>query len=212
MSKPRIQVSGGQRLIENYMAAVSAAGGEPVAAYCPEPDLTCDGLLLCGGGDIECTLYGQEDQGSQPPDRDRDRAETALFRAFHGAGKPILGICRGMQMINIMLGGTMIQDLPAQQLHIIKQHQIRSVLKCRQHIFEHQFFHAVIGIHKKQILSPRRMHPFISGIRHTPAPGMLNQLLMYERIQILPTEIHAAVRRRVANQNKLHFPAMPLSD
>ena len=53
MSKPRIQVSGGQRLIENYMAAVSAAGGEPVAAYCPEPDLTCDGLLLCGGGDIE---------------------------------------------------------------------------------------------------------------------------------------------------------------
>ena len=115
MSKPRIQVSGGQRLIENYMAAVSAAGGEPVAAYCPEPDLTCDGLLLCGGGDIECTLYGQEDQGSQPPDRDRDRAENALFRAFHGAGKPILGICRGMQMINIMLGGTMIQDLPAQQ-------------------------------------------------------------------------------------------------
>ena len=115
MSKPRIQVSGGQRLIENYMAAVSAAGGEPVAAYCPEPDLTCDGLLLCGGGDIECTLYGQEDQGSQPPDRDRDRAETALFRAFHGAGKPILGICRGMQMINIMLGGTMIQDMPAQQ-------------------------------------------------------------------------------------------------
>ena len=115
MSKPRIQVSGGQRLIENYMAAVSAAGGEPVAAYCPEPDLTCDGLLLCGGGDIECTLYGQEDQGSQPPDRDRDRAETALFNAFYQAGKPILGICRGMQMINILLGGTMVQDMPADQ-------------------------------------------------------------------------------------------------
>lgn len=114
-NKPRIQVSGGQRLIENYMAAVAAAGGEPVAAYCPAPDLTCDGLLLCGGGDIDCALYGQEDQGSQPPDRARDEAETALFRAFYGAGKPILGICRGMQMINIMLGGTMIQDMPARQ-------------------------------------------------------------------------------------------------
>ena len=115
MNKPRIQVSGGQRLIENYAAAVTAAGGEPLAAYCPQPDLTCDGLLLCGGGDIECTLYGQEDRGSQPPDRDRDQAETTLFRAFFEAGKPILGICRGMQMINIMLGGTMIQDMPASQ-------------------------------------------------------------------------------------------------
>ena len=56
MSKPRIQVSGGQKLIENYIAAVNSAGGEAVAAYCPQPDLSCDGLLLCGGGDIECTL------------------------------------------------------------------------------------------------------------------------------------------------------------
>lgn len=115
MCKPKIQVSGGQRLIENYIAAISGAGGEPLAAYCPPPDLTCDGLLLCGGGDIESSLYGQEDCGSQPPDRNRDKAEIALFRAFFEAGKPILGICRGMQMINILLGGTMVQDMPAQQ-------------------------------------------------------------------------------------------------
>ena len=89
MSKPRIQVSGGQKLIENYIAAVNSAGGEAVAAYCPQPDLSCDGLLLCGGGDIECTLYGQEDRGSQPPDRDRDKAEIDLFQKFYQAGKPI---------------------------------------------------------------------------------------------------------------------------
>lgn len=111
----KIQVSGGQRLIENYVAAVNSAGGEAAAAYCPEPDLTCNGLLLCGGGDIECSLYGQEDRGSQPPDRERDKAEIALFHAFYQAGKPILGICRGMQMINILLGGTMVQDMPADQ-------------------------------------------------------------------------------------------------
>ena len=46
----KIQISGGQKLIENYMAAVANAGAEPVAAYCPQPDLSCDGLLLCGGG------------------------------------------------------------------------------------------------------------------------------------------------------------------
>ena len=115
MNKIKIQVSGGQRLIENYTAAIRSVGGEPLAGYCPQPDLTCDGLLLCGGGDIDCALYGQEDRGSQPPDHDRDQAEIALFNAFYEAGKPILGICRGMQMINILLGGTMVQDMPAEQ-------------------------------------------------------------------------------------------------
>lgn len=115
MSNVKIQVSGGQRLIENYVQAIQGAGGEPLAGYCPQPDLACGGLLLCGGGDIECSLYGQEDRGSQPPDRDRDKAEIALFNAFYQAGKPILGICRGMQLINVALGGDLIQDLPPAQ-------------------------------------------------------------------------------------------------
>lgn len=110
--RPRIQLSTGTESCENYRAAILAAGGEPLDGYCPAPDLSCDGLLLCGGGDIESTLYGQEDRGSQPPDRERDRAELALFHAFFDAGKPILGICRGMQLINVALGGTLIQDLP----------------------------------------------------------------------------------------------------
>lgn len=113
--KPRIQLSTGTESCESYRAAILAAGGEPVDGYCPEPDLSCDGLLLCGGGDIESTLFGQEDRGSHPPDRARDRAELALFRAFYRAGKPILGICRGMQLINVALGGTLIQDLPPEQ-------------------------------------------------------------------------------------------------
>lgn len=101
--------------MDNYCAAVREAGGEPLARYCPAPDLSCGGLVLCGGGDIESALFGQEDRGSQPPDRERDRAELALFRAFFQAGKPILGICRGMQLINVALGGTLIQDLPPEQ-------------------------------------------------------------------------------------------------
>ena len=101
--------------MDNYCAAVRGAGGEPQAGCCPAPDLRCDGLVLCGGGDLESTLYGQENRGSHPPDRERDRAEMALFRAFYGAGRPILGICRGMQLINVALGGTLIQDLPQEQ-------------------------------------------------------------------------------------------------
>lgn len=108
----RIQISGGAGRTDNYCDAVRSAGGEPLAGYCPAPDLSCAGLVLCGGGDMESSLYGQENRGSQPPDRERDRAELALFHAFCAAGRPILGVCRGMQLINVALGGTLIQDLP----------------------------------------------------------------------------------------------------
>ena len=50
-------------------------------------------------------------RGSQPPDPARDQAELELFRAFYQAGRPILGVCRGMQIINVALGGTLLQDL-----------------------------------------------------------------------------------------------------
>ena len=76
---------------KNYIAAVEGAGARPVAGYCPAPDPNCDGLILCGGEDLDWTLFARENQGSQPPDLERDRAELALCRAFLAAGKPILG-------------------------------------------------------------------------------------------------------------------------
>lgn len=112
MTRPPIQLSGGPGGMDSYTAALEAAGGLPRPGYCPGPDLSCAGLVLCGGGDLDCALFGQEDRGSDPPDRGRDRAELELFRAFFQAGKPILGICRGMQVINVALGGDLIQDLP----------------------------------------------------------------------------------------------------
>lgn len=115
MDRIKIQVSGGPDGAENYSAAIRSAGGEPVSGCCPAPDLNCAGLVLCGGGDIESIHYGQSSRGSQPPDKARDRAELELFRVFYQAGRPILGICRGMQLINVALGGTLIQDLPPKQ-------------------------------------------------------------------------------------------------
>lgn len=108
---PRILVSASEGSWKNYENAICAAGGEPVGGYCPDPDLSFDGLLLCGGGDIAPDRFGQPDRGSEPPDLARDAAEFALADAFLKAGKPILGICRGHQLLNIALGGTLIQDI-----------------------------------------------------------------------------------------------------
>ncbi|MEJ5207978.1 gamma-glutamyl-gamma-aminobutyrate hydrolase family protein [Denitratimonas sp. CY0512] len=73
-----------------------------------------DGLVLQGGSDVEPQWYGQQPEhlvGDTDPVR--DRFELDLIHAFIKAGKPVLGICRGMQLINVALGGTLYQDLVA---------------------------------------------------------------------------------------------------
>jgi putative glutamine amidotransferase len=73
-----------------------------------------DGLILQGGADIDPRMYGEEPGAFiGAVDASRDRFELALLRAFVEARKPVFGICRGMQLINIALGGSLYQDLHA---------------------------------------------------------------------------------------------------
>lgn len=74
--------------------------------------LTCDGLLLPGGGDMDPKFYGQvRIPACGEPNLLRDAAEPLLLRAFLAADKPVLGICRGIQVMNAVLGGDLYQDI-----------------------------------------------------------------------------------------------------
>ena len=74
--------------------------------------LTCDGLLLPGGGDMDPKFYGQARIPPVGEGKDlRDAAEPLLLRAFLAADKPVLGICRGIQVMNAVLGGDLYQDI-----------------------------------------------------------------------------------------------------
>src|SRR6202050_4523012 len=104
-----------------YIKAVQRAGGLAVmlppdagAAEDPEQILDLiDGLLLAGGADIDPAAYGQQ-AGPYTIDTvpERDAFEIALARAAIERDMPVLGICRGMQLINVALGGTLLQSLP----------------------------------------------------------------------------------------------------
>lgn len=109
--RPKILISTGGGNAANYLAAIEAAGGTGEARYLPAPDLSYDGLLLTGGNDIDPSLFGQENRSSRGVDRARDEAELARLDAFLGANKPVLAICRGHQVVNVWLGGDLIQDL-----------------------------------------------------------------------------------------------------
>lgn len=116
----------------NYIEAVRRVGGTPFAAYLPEISTRFDALILAGGGDITPALFGQKSCGSEQIDFLRDRRELALTNAFAAAGKPILGICRGHQVVNVWAGGGLIQDLGAQNaVHRgITADKVHPVLSC----------------------------------------------------------------------------------
>ena len=106
---------------ENYLEAVVGAGGLPVILY-PEPGLAADpepaleqvdGLLLLGGPDVDPARYGaQRGPHTEDPVTVRDATEVALVAAATRRDLPVLGICRGMQLINVARGGTLEQHLP----------------------------------------------------------------------------------------------------
>ncbi len=94
---------------QNRYSDALAALGAQVETDAPEG---CAALLLPGGGDLHPSLYGQEDRGSTNIDEQRDRAELALMRRFTGLQLPVLGVCRGCQLVNVFFGGTLHQDIP----------------------------------------------------------------------------------------------------
>ena len=111
--KPEIQISLGPELVQNYPAAMEAFGGSPTSAYLPEPEPEkYDALILSGGGDVDPQRYGEENTACFGVDPARDEAEFRLIEAYLRAGKPIMGICRGHQVLNVYFGGSLTQHLP----------------------------------------------------------------------------------------------------
>ena len=101
----------------NYADVLSALGALPVGVGADVDAAGFDGLLLPGGGDIAPSRYGQADAGCVYVDPALDEMQFAALNAFVKAGKPVLGICRGHQMINVYFGGTLIQHLAQAATH-----------------------------------------------------------------------------------------------
>ena len=101
-----------------YVEALERAGALPVplderapAAERARAFAAMDGLLLSGGADIDPSRYGETPAGARAAEPGRDALEDEAFRAAMGSGVPILGVCRGLQAINVFSGGSLVQHL-----------------------------------------------------------------------------------------------------
>jgi putative glutamine amidotransferase len=132
MALPRIGISASPRVLETsmgplhahavtvgYVDGVRRAGGLPIvlpilsAADVPALLAGIDGLVMTGGGDVDPARYGQpRDPSTGESDAARDEFDVALVHAALDEGLPLLAVCRGAQVLNVALGGTLVQHLP----------------------------------------------------------------------------------------------------
>jgi putative glutamine amidotransferase len=132
MTRPLIGISGSIRVYEgaeragvnaSYAHSISRAGGIPVILTPPvgvehaaEALGPIHGLVLTGGHDVDPRWYDHEPSPALGPlDPHRDEFELALFQGARAQGMPVLGICRGLQLVNVAMGGTLFQDLPSER-------------------------------------------------------------------------------------------------
>lgn len=118
---PALNKEGEANVLQKYIDYITIGGADavllphPITAVSDEALKECDSFMLLGGADIDPDRYGEQPiaaLGETIPVR--DEYEFAIFKRIFDTGKPILAICRGMQLVNCALGGKLYQDLPTQ--------------------------------------------------------------------------------------------------
>ncbi len=118
-------------MLPGYLDGIAEAGAMPVIFPLTEDkeDISrlvdmCDGILMTGGHDVTPLIYGETPlEGKVSCCGKRDIMEKLVLEKAMKEDKPILGICRGIQFINAVLGGTLYQDLPSQHPSLVEHHQ-----------------------------------------------------------------------------------------
>lgn len=126
----------------NYARAILRSGGEPVITENAELLRKCDCLLLTGGGDISPCMYGSAENNCANVDLKRDCTEQYLIAVALRLGLPIMGVCRGMQAINVYFGGTLQQKIAENELHYSKERDVYHQIFLSENCFLREIYKA----------------------------------------------------------------------
>lgn len=143
-------------MLPGYMKMIEDLGGFPVMLplTTDQKELSqvlsiCDGIIFTGGQDIEPALYHtRKSDECGPCCKERDKMEAYLFERAMFQDKPVLGICRGIQLMNVMLGGTLYQDLKKEHPSMV-EHLMKALYDRPIHIvnvIEHTMLADLIGV------------------------------------------------------------------
>lgn len=187
-------VDGKMEINNTYINVVKRAGGIPICLpYIDEDNVDTilnglDGLLLVGGHDVNPLIFGQEPHYKLGMVIDeRDKSEILIAKKAFDRNMPILGICRGEQVMNVAFGGTLYQDIDTQVENVLKhtqsskRHELTHTVKLfpsklqniigKENILTNSFHHqAVDEVAPKFIINARAKDGVIEGIEHLEHP------------------------------------------
>lgn len=151
---PKIEENGHFSVRPEYVRAAEKAGGIPMLLPPSGGDRIAalleaiDGLLLTGGDDVDPALYGATPHPKSRWTRERDDFEIALVRRSVDRDRPVLAICRGHQVLNVALGGTLVQDIPDEMPRALT-HRIDNAPRWQTahaiHVVPGTRLHAILG-------------------------------------------------------------------
>ena len=151
----------------NYKNAVEKAGATAIVSENAELARECDGLLLTGGGDISPCLYGSAENNCRNTDIKRDCAEQYLIAVFLRKKAPIMGVCRGMQALNVYFGGTLSQRIPEKDLHFCEDSDVFHDIKLNERGFLYQIYNKpaiTVNSAHRQCVNARGFGLFFSSV------------------------------------------------
>ncbi len=197
----RILIAGEKDKTTNYETAMRGLGVS-VCTSLHVPDICCyDGLILPGGGDIDPKLFGQLNRGTRNFDPALDRLQLAILQAFVLDKKPVLGICKGMQLINIYFGGDMIQHLETSTCHeYMGKDQVHGTTARKGSFLEKLYGNCFVvnSAHHQGVDSPGRGIEYIQFADDGVVEGLQHKYLPVFGVQWHPERLCFAHARKDA--------------
>ena len=177
----KIMIATTTHLAQNYEKALELVGLSSIVSVNLTDAKSCDGLLIPGGGDIAPILFHEKNWGSRNICLEEDLHQLTLFSYFYKNKKPILGICKGMQIINVALGGSITQNLQTHALHEYQNKDRYHITKALPGSILHQLYgeyfttnsahhQGISNIGKKLTVTQRSFDNVVEAIEHNSAP------------------------------------------
>lgn len=197
----KVLIAGQKDKTVNYENAMKELGVHTETSLHVPDIISYDGLILPGGGDIDPKLFGQLPCETGFFDPVLDRLQLAILRAFVLSRKPVLGLCKGMQLINIYFGGDMVQHLKTSENHAyVKEDQIhRSVAKkgsFLEKLYGEQF--VVNSAHHQGVDCPGKGIEYVQFAEDGVVEGLRHRFLPVWGVQWHPERLCFAHRREDA--------------